>query len=60
MPHHLNIGQNHYIKIGNRIFKIVVTLKYLGMTLTNQNLFFKFKECLLPLNSKPFVFPSVF
>jgi hypothetical protein len=35
--HHQNAGQNHDIK-ANRSFKNVVQFKYLGMTVTNQNL----------------------
>jgi hypothetical protein len=33
-----NAGQNREIKIRNRSFKNVSQLKYLGMTVTNQNL----------------------
>jgi hypothetical protein len=35
---HLNAGQNHDIKIGNRFFKYVVQFRYLGMTISNKNL----------------------
>jgi hypothetical protein len=35
---HQNAGQNHDIKIGNRCFGNVSQFRYLGMTLTNQNL----------------------
>jgi hypothetical protein len=33
-----NIGQNHSIKRANRSFEDVVRFKYLGTTLTDQNL----------------------
>jgi hypothetical protein len=33
-----NAGQNHDINIANRCFQILAQLKYLGMTVTNQNL----------------------
>jgi hypothetical protein len=33
-----NVGQNWDIKIANRSFKNVSQFKYLGMTVTNQNL----------------------
>jgi hypothetical protein len=35
---HQNVGQNRDIKIANRSFENVSQLKYLGTTLTNQNL----------------------
>jgi hypothetical protein len=37
--HHLNAGQNCDIKIANRSFENVGQFKYLGMTVTNRNLF---------------------
>jgi hypothetical protein len=33
-----NIGQNHDIKIADRCFDNVAQFKYLGTTITNQNL----------------------
>jgi ribosomal protein S2 len=38
LSHHQNIGQNHDIKIGNRCSEYVAQFRYLGMTITNQNL----------------------
>jgi hypothetical protein len=38
MPCHQNAGQNHDIKIANRSFENVAQFKYLGMTITNENL----------------------
>jgi hypothetical protein len=38
LSHHQNAGQNHDMKIANRSFKNVSQFKYLGMTVTNQNL----------------------
>jgi hypothetical protein len=35
---HQNAGQNYDIKIGNRCFEIVAQFRYLGTTITNQNL----------------------
>jgi hypothetical protein len=35
---HQNVGQNRDIKIANRSFENVSQLKYLGATVTNQNL----------------------
>jgi hypothetical protein len=33
-----NVGQNREIKVGNRSFENISQPKYLGMTVTNQNL----------------------
>jgi hypothetical protein len=38
LSHHQNIGRNQNIKIANRAFENVSQFKYLGTTVTNQNL----------------------
>jgi hypothetical protein len=38
LSRHRNAGQNRDIKIANRSFENVSQFKYLGMTVTNQNL----------------------
>jgi hypothetical protein len=38
LPHHQNAGQNHDTKRANKCFENVAQFKYLGTTLTNQNL----------------------
>jgi hypothetical protein len=38
LSRHQNAGQNHYIIIENRAFENVSQFRYLGMTVTNQNL----------------------
>jgi hypothetical protein len=38
LSHYQNAGQNRDIKIANRSFENAPELKYLGMTVTNQNL----------------------
>jgi ribosomal protein S2 len=35
---HQNAGQNHYIRTVNRCFENVAQFRYLGTTITNQNL----------------------
>jgi hypothetical protein len=37
ISHHQTTGQNYYIKIANKSFENVAKLKYLEMTVTNQN-----------------------
>jgi hypothetical protein len=39
LPHHQNAGQNHDTKIANRCFENVAQFRYLGTTITDQNLF---------------------
>jgi hypothetical protein len=39
LSHHQGVGQNQDIKIANRSFENVSEYKYLGTTVTNQNLF---------------------
>jgi hypothetical protein len=38
MSHHKNAEQSHNIRIANRSFENVAKFRYLGMTLTDQNL----------------------
>jgi hypothetical protein len=38
LSRHQNAGQNHDVKIGNRCFENVAQFRYLGTTITNQNL----------------------
>jgi hypothetical protein len=38
LSHHQNVGQNRDIKTANRLFENVSQFRYLGTTLTNQNL----------------------
>jgi hypothetical protein len=38
MSHHQNAGQNDNIKIANRCFENVAQFRYLGRTVTDQNL----------------------
>jgi hypothetical protein len=44
LSHHQNAGQNHDIKIADRSFENVAQFKYLGMTVTNQNLIDEIKR----------------
>jgi hypothetical protein len=37
LSHHQNAGQNHDIKIANRVHENVAQFKYLGRTVTKQN-----------------------
>jgi hypothetical protein len=38
LSRHQNAGQNHDIEIGNKWFDNVAQFRYLGTTITNQNL----------------------
>jgi hypothetical protein len=38
LSHHQNVGRNQDIKIANRSFENVLQFKYLGTTVTNENL----------------------
>jgi hypothetical protein len=38
LSNHQNAGQNHDIKIAKRYFENVAKFRYLGATITNQNL----------------------
>jgi hypothetical protein len=38
LSHHQNVGKNLVIKLGNRLFENVSQFRYLGATVTNQNL----------------------
>jgi hypothetical protein len=38
LSRHQNVGQNRDVKIANRLFENVSQFKYLGTTITNQNL----------------------
>jgi ribosomal protein S2 len=38
LSHHQNAGQNHDIDITNKCFETMVQFRYLGTTVTNQNL----------------------
>jgi ribosomal protein S2 len=38
LSHHQNAGQNHDMVIANRCFENVAKFRYLGTTITNQNL----------------------
>jgi hypothetical protein len=50
LPRHQNVSQNRDIKIANRSFENVSQFKYLGTTVTNQNLI---QEEIRPLDSFP-------
>jgi hypothetical protein len=52
LSRHQNVGQNRDIKIANRLFENVSQFKYLGTTVTNQNLIKeKIKRRLSPGNA---------
>jgi hypothetical protein len=61
LSRHQNAGNNHDIKIGNRCFENFAQFRYLGTTITNQNLVQEETElgqCLLPFGPEPFVLAS--
>jgi hypothetical protein len=56
---HQNAGQNHDIRIADRLFKNVAKFRYVGTTVTNQNLIQeKFKKRLNSGRPEHFVFSS--
>jgi hypothetical protein len=57
LSHHQNAGQNHDIKMANRCFENVAQLKYLRMTVTDQNLIQE--EIKMRLNSRNACYYSV-
>jgi hypothetical protein len=60
LSRHQNASQNRDIKIANRSFENVSQFKYLGTTVTNQNLIQEeIKRRLLPFSPEPSVFASV-
>jgi ribosomal protein S2 len=57
LSRHQNARQNHGIKIGNRCFENVAQFRYLGSTITNQNLIQE--EIKRRFNSGNACYPSV-
>jgi hypothetical protein len=57
LSRHQNAGQNHDLKISNRGFENVAYFRYLGMTITNQNLILE--EIMRRLNSGNACYHSV-
>jgi hypothetical protein len=57
MFHYQNAEQNHNIKIANTVFENMAKFKYLGLTVTNQNLIHE--EIKSRLNSVNFCYHSV-
>jgi hypothetical protein len=57
LPRHQNTGQNHDIKIANRLFEHLAQFKYLGTTTTNHN--FIQEEIKMRLNSGNACYHSV-
>jgi hypothetical protein len=57
LSRHQNVGQNRDIKIRDSTFENVLRFKYLGTTVTNQNLIQE-EVSLLPFCPEPSVFPS--
>jgi hypothetical protein len=59
LSYHQNAGRNRDIKIANKCFENVAQFRYLGTTITNQNLIQEeIKRTLLPFSPEPFVFDS--
>jgi hypothetical protein len=58
LSRHQNVGQNRDIKIANRSFENVSQFKYLGTTVTNQNLIQE--EIKRRMNSRNACYHSVF
>jgi hypothetical protein len=66
LSHQKNAGQNHDIKTVNRCFENVAQFRYLGTTVTNQNLIQEEikrrvnsrNACYLLFSPEPFVFSS--
>jgi hypothetical protein len=63
LSRHQNVSQNRDIKIANRSFENMSHFKYLGMTVTNQNLIQeeikrRLWQCLLRFCPEPSVFSS--
>jgi hypothetical protein len=58
LSHHQNAVQNHDITVANRCFENVAQFRYLGVTVTNQNLIQK--EIMGRLNSGNPCYHSVF
>jgi hypothetical protein len=63
LSHHQNSRPNQGIKIANKHFENVSQFKYLGITVTNQNLIqekikklLNFGNAFLPFSPEPFVF----
>jgi hypothetical protein len=54
LSRHQNAGQNKNVHIGDRSFENVAQFKYLGTTVTNQNLI---REMLAAIQSKTFCLP---
>jgi hypothetical protein len=55
---HQHAGQNHDIKIGNRWFENVAQFRYLGMTITNENLIQEEIKRRFNFSPEPFVLSS--
>jgi peptide methionine sulfoxide reductase MsrB len=61
LSRHQNAGQNHDIKTGNKCFQNVTQFRYLGTTITNQNVIqeeIKRRVMLATIQFATFFFPS--